>query len=178
MALGAYAFLWGHKMEGTATWFGMFLDDGSRLASIDVMSELWTGQVPANLSPVIEPVTINTAAEIDPGAEIVASTSVTDPEGEPVTVRWVLRYESGDYMTGGDFRPRPADITGAVVESKGGTAKVRMPEEPGGYRLFAYASDPAGNAATANIPLLVKGEPRPRMPFSDPPSNSMCSGSH
>ncbi len=39
-----------------------------------------------------------------------------------------------------------------------------MPDEPGGYRLFAYATDPAGNAAVANIPLLVKGEVGPRMP--------------
>lgn len=176
MALGAYAFLWGNKMEGTSTWFGMLLDDGSKLGSLDVMSELWTGRIPADLSPVIEPVSINTATEIDPGAEIVASVSVTDPEGEQVSVRWVLRPESGDYVTGGDFRPRLPDITGAVLESERGSAKVRMPEEPGGYRLFAYASDPAGNAATANIPLLVRGEPQPRIPFSVPSSDSRCSG--
>jgi hypothetical protein len=26
--LGSYAFLWGHKQEATATWFGMFLPSG------------------------------------------------------------------------------------------------------------------------------------------------------
>ena len=154
MGLGGYAFLWGHKMEGTATWFGMLLDDGSRLGSLDAMEELWSGNAPADLAPAI-----------DPGTEIVAATSVADPEGEPVSLRWVLRPESGDYVTGGDFRPNLPDIEGAVLETEDGMATVRMPDEPGAYRLFAYASDPAGNAATANIPLLVKGEPRTRLPF-------------
>jgi len=166
MALGAYAFLWGAKMEGTATWFGMWLDDGSRLAVLDTMTELWSGELPADLAPTIEPVTIDVATELDPGAEFTATILVTDPEGEPVSLRWVLRPESGKYATGGDFQPALHDIDDAVLEAVGGTAKIRMPENPGAYRLFAYASDPAGNAATANVPLLVKGVPGTQFPVS------------
>ena len=51
LALGSYAFTWGSKMEGTATWFGMFLDDGARLGAIDTMTELWSGSPPKNLAP-------------------------------------------------------------------------------------------------------------------------------
>ncbi|MGB0597205.1 MAG: glycoside hydrolase family 2 TIM barrel-domain containing protein, partial [Rubripirellula sp.] len=36
--LGSYAFLWGQKQETTATWFGMLLPDGTRLAAVDAMS--------------------------------------------------------------------------------------------------------------------------------------------
>jgi hypothetical protein len=82
--------------------------------------------------------------------------SVEDPEGGDLTVKWVLRPESGDYHTAGAFRHAMPDIDGAVVESSGSKATIRMPDEPGQYRLFAYAYDDAGNAATANIPLLVK----------------------
>lgn len=166
MALGAYAFLWGAKMEGTATWFGMILDDGATLGSLDAMSQLWTGEVPTDLAPTIEPLFIDTEPALDPAAEFVAATKVADPEGEPVSLHWVLRPESGEYTTGGDFRPTLPDIDGAVLEVTNGKARIRMPDEPGQYRLFAYAKDPGGNAATANIPLLVKGEARPRMPFS------------
>jgi hypothetical protein len=40
-----------------------------------------------------------------------------------------------------------------------------MPKDPGPYRLFLYAYDAAGSAATANVPLRVKGEVRAPMPF-------------
>ncbi len=165
-SLGAYAFLWGHKMEATATWFGMLLDDGATLGAVDVLSELWTGKPPDDASPTIEPVVIDGDAALEPGATLTASTRAGDPDGGEVTVTWALRPESGEYLTGGDFRRALPDIDGAIVESTNGSATVRMPEEPGAYRLFAYARDGAGNAATANIPLLVTGEWRPRMPVA------------
>ena len=164
-SLGSYAFLWGTKMEGTATWFGMTLDDGAKLAALDVMTELWSGQAPSDLSPTIEALVIDAAAELDPGATVEVSTAVADPEGKAVQLKWVLRPESGEYLTGGDFRPVLPDVDGSVVDQAGNSVTIRMPDEPGPYRLFAYAFDPAGNAATANTPLFVKGEVRPRMPF-------------
>ena len=165
-SLGSYAFLYGSKMEGTATWFGMLLDDGAKLGSFDVMTKLWSGQAPSDRSPTIEPLVIGTPAVVEPGTEIPVSTVAKDPEGKGVTVRWVLRPESGEYLTGGDFRPQLPAIEGAVLDAGGGKATIRMPDEPGPYRLFAYAFDAAGNAATANTPLLVKGEVRPRLPVA------------
>ena len=166
LALGSYAFLWGHKMEGTATWFGMLLEDGSRLAALDVMTELWTGQPPDELAPTIEPLRIEGSAQLDPDSQLVTRAVVVDPEGGPVRVRWSLRAESGDYLTGGDFRPNPPDIEGAILEGRADGARVRMPAEPGPYRFFLYAYDATGNAATANVPLLVKGKARLRFPVS------------
>ena len=163
-ALGAYAFLWGSKMEGTATWFGMTLDSGAQLGALDVMTEIWSGQAPADRSPTIEPIVIDTPPVLDSGAVVKASTAVADPEGEAVSLTWILRPESGEYLTGGDFRPLLPDIEGVVVTAKEEEATIRMPADPGAYRLFAYAYDPAGNAAVANIPLRVKGEAKPRMP--------------
>ena len=165
LALGAYAFTWGFKMEATATWFGMFLPDGSPLGAVDVMTELWSGEPPANLAPVIEALTINGEARVDPGDEVRISADVSDPEDAALQVRWALRRESGDYLTGGDFRPMLPDIEGAVLKGSRTGATLRMPEDPGAYRVFLYIYDDAGKAATANLPLLVNGEVRTPLPF-------------
>jgi hypothetical protein len=166
LALGSYAFLWGHKMEATATWFGMFLEDGSRTAAVDVMTELWSGTLPKDLSPTVEPLRLEGSANVNPGDAVKVSTGIADPEGGPIRVRWVLRPESGDYAAGGDFRPNLPDVEGAVLDSDVKGARVRMPVEPGPYRLFLYANDETGNAATANVPLFVKGEARTHLPVA------------
>ena len=165
MALGAYAFLWGHKMEGTATWFGMLLDDGSQTGTVDAMTEIWSGRPPANLAPIIEPILVDGATRVEPGQSIEVSTVVADPEAGDLEVEWLLRPESGDYQTGGDYRPSLPAIEGAVLEARTDGATVRMPDEPGPYRLFVYARDGAGKAATANVPLLVEGRARTHLPF-------------
>ena len=165
LALGSYVFLWGHKMEATATWFGMFLDNGARLAAVDTMTELWSGKPPADLAPTVEPLVVEGEPRVDPGAVLRVRAAVADPEDTALRVHWVLRRESGDYATGGDHRPLLPDVEGVVLEADQHGARLRMPDEPGAYRLFLYAYDAAGNAATANVPLLVKGEVGTPMPF-------------
>ncbi len=165
VALGSYAFLWGHKMEATQTWFGMFLDDGSKTGAVDTMTEIWSGKAPANLAPVAGRPEVQGVAEVEPGQVVNVSTTVSDPEGGDVAVSWVLRPESGEYQTGGDYRASLPAIDDAVIEGRTDGAKIRMPDEPGAYRLFVYAWDDARNAAIANVPLRVKGEARTRFPF-------------
>lgn len=167
LALGSYVFLWGHKMEATATWFGMFLEGGSRLAAVDTMTELWSGEPPADLAPVVEPLVLEGDARLDPGDELRVRAVIADPEERPVSVRWALRPEPDEFSTGGDFRPNMPDIKGAILDGDTEGARVRMPQDPGPYRLFLYAYDEAGNAATANAPLLVKGKVgKTRLPLS------------
>jgi len=172
-ALGSYVFNWGFKMEATATWFGMFLPDGARLGAVDTMSELWSGRPPVKPVPTLEPLVLEGDANaeqgvgqgVDPGAEVRVRATITSPMSESATVRWVLHRESGDYNTGGDFRPMLPEIEGVILEGDGQGARLRMPEYPGPYRLFLYVYDGEGGAAMANVPLLVKGEVRTPMPF-------------
>ncbi|MGC9361403.1 MAG: glycoside hydrolase family 2 TIM barrel-domain containing protein, partial [Candidatus Syntrophosphaera sp.] len=53
LCLGGCAFLWGSKPEATATWFGMLLPNGEKLAAVDAMTEVWRGKPPANLCPEV-----------------------------------------------------------------------------------------------------------------------------
>ncbi len=74
--IGSYAFVWGSKMEATATWFGMVLPDGTRLASAETMSELWTGKPPANRVPIIHSIAFEGA---DRGKKATTSRSSSQP---------------------------------------------------------------------------------------------------
>jgi hypothetical protein len=161
MCLGSYAFLWGNKQEGTATWFGMLLPDGSRLAAADLMSEIWTGKLPPNRCPVLESLTIDGPAELEPGAVVQAHLESRDPEGDAIDVEWVLQSDSLAKGGGGAAEAVPPTFPDAILKADHKQAEVRMPDMPGAYRLFAYLRDRQGGAAVGNVPLLVNGETRP-----------------
>lgn len=164
--LGSFAFLWGWKMEKTHTWYGMFLEDGSRTAAVDVMTQCWSGQWPTNRCPVLDrvPITLTAAGDdrhsgagrFPPGATLRARVHASDPEGDALTVTWDLRRDvADDPRVGGDAEPLEPPIAGAVLESDGDGALIRLPESPGKYRGFVYVRDGHGGAATANVPILA-----------------------
>lgn len=156
--LGTFAFTWGFKQEATATWFGMFLPDGSKLGAVDAMAEAWSGKKPANLCPVVKELSIVGAAQAPAGTAVRAELEVTDPEGDPLTVEWVLFQEQEVFESQGDFRPTPPTFPDAIGEASQAGVTVTMPKRPGNYRLFAYIRDGAGGAAVANKPLQVQGD--------------------
>lgn len=72
-------------------------------------------------------------------------------------VVWELRSASSDKRSGGDREAEPPAHPAAIVSAEGLTAIIRLPAMPGAYRLFVYVFDEKRNAATANLPILVKG---------------------
>ncbi|MDR3632311.1 MAG: glycoside hydrolase family 2 TIM barrel-domain containing protein [Isosphaeraceae bacterium] len=154
--LGSYAFVWGHKQESTATWFGLFLADGTRTGAVDTLSELWSGRPPANHCPTVKPLKYGGPKELAPGATVHVDLAAEDQDKDPLKARWELRQE-GTYSTGGDAEVVPPEFPSAVVSASPEHAELRMPEGGGGYRIYAYIYDNHGGAATANLPLFVKG---------------------
>ncbi len=164
--LGSYVFLWGQKQEKTQTWYGLFLDDGAHVAGVDTMQHLWTGKWPAHRAPVIDGTIVAKAQDADaqgaqdvfrPGTRVVCSIKTSDPDGDPITVKWEVRPDvANNRSNGGDFEPPAAPIDGAVEQQDGQSAVIRVPENAGDYRVFAYVRNQYKAAATANLPIEAK----------------------
>jgi len=164
--LGSYVFHWNQHHEKTHTWYGMFLPDGSPTEAVDAMTELWTGKPPANRCPRMGPggLALEPAGSSsgEPGvfacgAILRGRADVSDPDGDPVSVTWDLRKDVADNPNVGGDREEPVQpIAGAVTSASGMEATIRLPTGPGPYRIFMYAHDAHGAAATANVPVLAR----------------------
>ena len=157
LSLGSYAFTWGHKQEATATWYGLLLPDGSRLGAVDTLSELWSGKKPADLCPDINALKADGPDQVAPGGTVRATLDASDPEHDPLAVKWVLQLDPATYSVGGATEVVPPTFPDAITQSDGRSATIRMPKIGGAYRLYAYVHDDHGGAAVANLPLKVTG---------------------
>jgi hypothetical protein len=162
MCIGSYVFLWGQKQETTPTWYGVFLEDGTETAVMDVLQYVWTGKYPSNRSPKINTIKLNGGERIEsvyvkPGKEVTLFVDVSDPDNDKLNFRWELLPESTDIKSGGDVesKPVPQDIK-ITKDIENGNLNFKAPKKEGAYRMFAYIYDGNGNAATANIPFYVK----------------------
>lgn len=159
--LGSYVFIWQWRQERTHTWYGMFLESGERTESVNVMQYVWTGQWPANLAPRVEELTIDGrpasgAVYLKPGGSHTASLKVRDPEGDPLTLKWEIMPEvaRGGYAGMGEKRSQQMP---ELIRKTGEREIVfSAPAQEGAYRVFVFALDGQGNAATANIPFFVR----------------------
>ncbi len=164
MCLGSYVFLWGHKQETTPTWYGVFLEDGTETAVMDVLQEAWTGKLPKNQAPAISSITINqkdrySSVYLKPGKEYSLAAVVTDPDNDKLTYKWELLPESTDIKSGGDAESKPQPVKFKSSESSvEGELIFYAPRQEGAYRMFVYAYDGHENAATANIPFYVRND--------------------
>ncbi len=158
--IGSYVFKWGWKQERTPTWFGLLLESGETTESADVMQHAWTGSWPANRSPRVEAMlldgcTSRQGVTLVAGRPYEAAFEVTDPDGDALRYRWEVKRESGATQAGGDFEAGIPSLRGLLRGPASATTTIAV-DEPGRYRLFAYAFDGQGHAAHANIPFLVE----------------------
>lgn len=153
---GSYAFLWGQKQEATFTWFGLRTPSGDTTASVDELSYFWTGKKASNASPKIAQIQCSANKQIvKTGSTITATAKADDPDGDPLTYRWVI-YGDDIRKDEKNREIKPARIAGCINLPKAAETTLRAPETPGSYRLFVFINDGKGHGATANVPFRVE----------------------
>jgi hypothetical protein len=156
LCLGSYAFAWGNKQEATATWFGMFLPDGSKVGAVDAMQKAWSNKSPEHPCPQITSFKVEGKTSVAPGTVLKVRLDVSDPQGDPLTATWSLFNDGGRINTNGDAEKAPDAVPDAIETPSETGATVKMPTKPGPYRLFVVVRNAHQGAAVANIPLRVK----------------------
>ena len=167
LCLGSYAFIWGFKREATATWYGMFLPDGTKVAAVDTMSELWTGKTLTNLCPRVNSLKLTEGGDgrVVTGAVVRASLDAASVNGDPIKVTWILHSDRFSYQIDAEAASGVPEFPGAIVKATDKEVELKMPEVGGGYRLYAYVRTTHSGAATANLSLYVDGPPsKPTVP--------------
>lgn len=159
--IGSFVFLWGQKQERTPTWYGLFLETGENTESMDVMQYLWTGEWPENRVPQLMKFSLDNRTSYDnvvleAGKSYDALAIVEDEDDDILRFRWEIIPEVPENMQsdGGDFEQRQSTVY--KLETEASEINFNAPEKPGEYRLFVYAFDGHNNAATANIPFLIR----------------------
>jgi hypothetical protein len=162
LCLGSYAFMWGNKREASATWYGMFLPDGSKVAAVDTMSELWTGKPVANPCPKISKLKLADGdGQVDTGAVVHVLLDASSVNGDPIRVTWELHRDSFQYQVAAESASAP-EFPEAIIKATDKEAELKMPATGGGYRLYAYVRTANNGSAVANLSLYAKGlAPKP-----------------
>lgn len=156
--LGSYVFLWGDKVEGTPTWFGMFLPGtGEKLGMVDAMTHAWSGRQPSQPVPQITRVASSAALkEVTPGSR--QTVTVAASGNGKLAVRYEIRPEMGSHTNHEPGQSTALARTGSVpsTSAPGIEQSFTVPTETGAYRLFITVLNANGGAATANVPFFVR----------------------
>ncbi len=156
LCLGSYAFTWGFKREATATWYGLFLPDNAKLAGVDTLSELWTGHPPKVRCPVISRIKLETPAQLKAGESLRASVVASDPQGARLTFAWSLVKEMATYDLTGTGARATADHSSGIVKNGLPSVEIKVPAEPGVYRLYCQIHSSPQSAAIASAPINIR----------------------
>ena len=165
--MGSFCFLWGQKEERTPTWFCMFTENGveglplkgEKATTVEAMERAWTGKEPSQTAPVISSLKANNLAvsqnpTFAAGQKMKIKADVKDKENDKMTFVWEVLKEATITANGGAYEPRP-DRVGQVVTTKKPSMNLKI-SEPGAYRVYLYALDGTGYAASINLPILIK----------------------
>ncbi|WP_316748138.1 glycoside hydrolase family 2 TIM barrel-domain containing protein [Pedobacter gandavensis] len=157
--LGAFAFFWGNKQEGTQSWFSMFDEHNGKSQVVDAMKYLWTGKHLETSFPQVNYMLLN---EKGAGDNILLSAGQTFSarvlllnQDKIKYVKWELYredwYKKNNLHSDKKLQPLSQQIkTDHFLENN-----FVAPDVEGPYRVFATIYDDHGNFSTCNTPFYV-----------------------
>ncbi|MCX2453778.1 hypothetical protein OQX61_21090 [Pedobacter sp. PLR] len=157
--LGAFAFFWGNKQEGTQTWFSMFDEQDGKPQVVDAMKYIWTGKHLDYPFPRVKYMLLDGKGAKDnillsPGQSLSAKVLMLNKD-KIKYVKWELYredwYKKNNLHNDKKLRPIAQEIkTDQFLENN-----FVVPEVEGPYRVFATVYDYNGNFDTCNTPFYV-----------------------
>jgi hypothetical protein len=157
ICLGSYVFLWGSKQETTSTWYGMFLDTGEKLPTVDAMGKAWNGKWPEVRAPRILSYKTDLAEnKVAAEKNYTATVEAKEYQNLPLSYEWSVYAESTVHGEGGEAEPVPPKFPECIVSGTGSEATIKTPSKPGAYRLFVTVRNGKGGASKDNVPFYVQ----------------------
>lgn len=156
--LGSLAFYWGHKIEGTPTWFNIFDASGRKSEAYYTLKSLWSEKemLPIKI-PRIEKMTLNSMEDtnqiFNSDGLIDAQIYLEQPIDSTYSFHWNLYKEAWGYQ---NWSPESDSLY--IEQSSANHSnqlKFRVPSDEGPYRIIVSVNDAHGNFSTANIPFYV-----------------------
>lgn len=157
--LGAFAFFWGNKQEGTQTWFSLFNEQDGKSQVVDAMKYIWTGKHLDYPFPQVKYMLLDGKGAGDnillsPGQTFSAKVLMLNKD-KIKHVKWELYredwYKKNNLHNDKKLRPLAQEIkTDQFLENT-----FVVPATEGPYRVFATVYDYNGNFDTCNTPFYV-----------------------
>ncbi len=159
--LGSYIFLWGNKQERTATWYGLYDQDGRPTESVDAIGALWTDREELGVCPQISSLQLaggnaEESVTVRAGERVEASYALKRGEFSSVSAYWAICCESCDKKQGGDFEANSEEIETRFENLGEGGVGFSAPLRGGEYRLLLSVRSADNWLATANLPFRVE----------------------
>lgn len=149
--LGGYAFVLGEQTnQNSLTWWNMNFGDNRRAAYWAVYSA-YTGQKPPQTAPVISEFHVDSSTGLAPGQRIQVRATAKSAGERPLQFAYFITNIHADPL----WLAPPVFFPCDVSASSPGLATLRVPQEPGNYRVYVSVFDDRKNVAIANRSIQI-----------------------
>ena len=157
--LGACAFYWGQKQEGTHTWFSLFDENGGQSQPVGTLKYIWTGTQPSIKYPDVQFMLLNNLGARD--NILISADQSCQAElrmhsfGRIKSVKWQIFEEDWYRENKRSNTKKLTPLENLNENTQNFKVTFQAPTKEGPYRIFATIYNEDGNFATSNTPFYV-----------------------